>query len=133
MVKTAYIFNYDLLSHFAFISCPIVERPASIPYSVQLTAHAQKDPPLPLHPKTPMHALILHTREGKIQQLPMQSHPASCVPRVLLIPRSCRCLSPFPLTRSSYLSCKGRRGSEGEKTVEEDFQKQLCHRHLAVK
>lgn len=73
-----------------------------------------RSPPLPLHPKPSMHALILYTREGKIQQLPMQSHPASSVPWVLLIPRSCGCLGPLPLTPSAYLSCKGSRRSEGE-------------------
>lgn len=33
----------------------------------------------------------------------MQSHPESSVPRVLLIPRSCACLRPFPLTLSAHL------------------------------
>lgn len=33
----------------------------------------------------------------------MQSHPESSVPRALLIPRSCACLRPFPLTLSAYL------------------------------
>ncbi len=65
-------------------------------------------PPLPQHPQTPMHALILYTREGKVQQLPMQSHPASCVPEVLLNPRSCGCLSPFPL----LLTSAAREGEE---------------------
>lgn len=52
----------------------------------------------------------------------MQSHPASYVPGVLLIPRSCGCLRPFPLTLCAYLSCKGMRGSERQKRVEGDSE-----------
>lgn len=62
--------------------------------------------------KPPMHALILYTREEKVQQLPMTSHPASSVPGVLLIPRLCGCLCPFPLTPTAYLSCRESKGSE---------------------
>lgn len=98
-------------------------------------------PPLPRHGQAPSACInLVHPGGGKkIQQLPMTSHPASSVPGVLLIPRSCGCLGPFPLTPSAYLSCRGRRGSEGQNCsgVQRTwgFQKKaaLSHRHLAVK
>lgn len=63
----------------------------------------------------------------------MPSHPASRVPGVLLIPRSCRCLSPFPLTPSPYLSCKGKERKCRENGRGGLSKAPLSHRRLAVR
>lgn len=137
MVKSAQTLNCNPLSvpliplqntpHESLTACrPVLNHSCS-------NCTCPRSAPLPQHPQTPLHASILYTREGKIQQLPMPSHPASRVPGVLLIPRSCGCLSPFPLTPSPYLSCKGKERKCRENGRGGLSKAPLSHRRLAVR
>lgn len=96
--------------------CPLLPYP--LPHSPCSPTH------FPLLLDTPRtHINLTHPGGGKIQQLPMLSHPASLVPGAPLIPRSCGCLRPSPLSApllshstSPYWATKV--GSQGDRERE---------------